>query len=278
MKSEQSRTYEQLSLDAAARVDAVCDGYEKAWKATRGGADTPRLSSFLDGCEEPERTILVEELLLLDQACRQRYGVAEGTENNNEPDTTRSRPRRGEAPVLRPTDWPSLPGLELVDVLGSGGMGVVYKARQATLDRDVAVKFLHDAQRGDSERRQRFLREARAVARLRHPNLVQVYEFGEVHAAGGVTSQPYLVLEYVAGGSLADFLRGSPQSPREAARLVETLADAIHYAHQQGVIHRDLKPANVLFQRIDDFGLMIDDSKTKPPTSLSSIINHQSSI
>ncbi len=85
--------------------------------------------------------------------------------------------------------------------------------------------------------------------RLRHPHLVQLYEFGEVPAAGGAASQPYLVLEYVSGGSLADVLRGSPQPPGEAARLVATLADAIHYAHQQGVIHRDLKPANVLLHR-----------------------------
>jgi tetratricopeptide (TPR) repeat protein len=75
---------------------------------------------------------------------------------------------------------------------------------------------------------------------------VQLYEFGEVDGADGATSQPYLVLEYVAGGNLADLLRGSPQPPREAAQLMETLADAIHYAHTQGVIHRDLKPANVL--------------------------------
>src|SRR5262249_40168148 len=144
-----------------------------------------------------------------------------------------------------PAGWPSIPGLELVNVLGSGGMGVVFKARQATLDRDVAVKFLRDPHLAEAGHRERFLQEAPAIGRLRHPHLVQVYEFGEVPTSGGATSQPYLVLEYVSGGSLAD-LRGLPQPPAEAARLVETLADAIHYAHQQGVIHRDLKPANVL--------------------------------
>src|SRR5262249_17647563 len=132
-----------------------------------------------------------------------------------------------------------------------GGMGVVYQARQATLDRAVAVKFLRDAHRADPGQRERFLQEARAVARLRHSHLVQVYEFGEVPAAGAATSQPYLVLEYVSGGSLADLLHGAPQPPAEAARLVETLANAIHYAHQQGVIHPDLKPANVLLQRAE---------------------------
>jgi tetratricopeptide (TPR) repeat protein len=125
-------------------------------------------------------------------------------------------------------------------------MGVVFKARQAKLDRDVAVKFLRDVHIGDSRQHERFMQEARAVARLQHPHLVQLYEFGEAASAGGTESRPYLVLEYVSGGSLASLLRGSRLPPREAARLVETLAEAIHYAHQQGVVHRDLKPGNVL--------------------------------
>jgi serine/threonine protein kinase len=160
----------------------------------------------------------------------------------------RPDPRHGHASTSRLADWPEVHGLELVDVLGSGGMGVVFKARQVELGRDVAVKFLRDGHLFDSGRRERFRQEARAVARLRHPHLVQLYEFGELPAAVAVASQPYLVLEYVSGGSLADLVRNSPQPPGEAARLVETLADAIHYAHQQGVIHRDLKPANVLLQ------------------------------
>jgi serine/threonine protein kinase/Tfp pilus assembly protein PilF len=257
MNPERPKGYEQLSLEAAARVDALCDGFEMAWKATRSGAAAPRLSSFLDGCDGPERTVLAGELLVLDRACRERYGRAVRPDDSEElgagaEATTTSTPRplhrRTDVPAGRPADWPRVPGLELVDVLGSGGMGVVFKARQVALGRDVAVKFLHDAHRADSGRRERFLQEARAVARLRHPHLVQLYEFGEVPAAGGATSQPYLVLEYVSGGSLADLARGSPQRPGEAARLVETVADAIHYAHQQGVIHRDLKPANVLLQ------------------------------
>src|SRR5262249_53007648 len=122
------------------------------------------------------------------------------------------------------------------------------------------------------EQRERFLREARAVARLRHPNLVQLYEFGEVPAAGGRTSQPYLVLEYVSGGSLADHMRGLPQPPAEAARLVETVADAIHYAHQQGVTHRDLKAANILLQRAEVKGneqtKVLGDPRPSPPPPL----------
>jgi tetratricopeptide (TPR) repeat protein len=134
------------------------------------------------------------------------------------------------------------------------------------LERDVAVKFLRDAHRAGAGPRERFLQEARAVARLRHPHLVQVYALGELPAAGGAASQPYLVLEYVAGGNLADRLRGTPQPPAEAARLVETLADAIHYAHQQGVIHRDLKPANILLQGNREWGVGSRDSDSLLPT------------
>jgi serine/threonine protein kinase/tetratricopeptide (TPR) repeat protein len=250
MNPERPNTYEQLSPEAAARVDAVCDGFEKAWKAARSGVGMPCLSNFLDDCEGPERTILAEELRVLDRACRERYGYAVRLGDSNALGATNPAPTipsdgQGRRAVGT-TGRPSIPGLELIEVIGSGGMGVVFKARQAKLDRAVAVKFLHEAHRADTESRDRFLQEARAIARLRHPHLVQVYEFGEAPAAGGTASQPYLVLEYVSGGSLADLLRGSPQPPKEAARLVETLADAVHYAHQQGVVHRDLKPANVL--------------------------------
>ncbi len=248
--------FEQLSLEAAARVDSVCDGFEKAWKGARSGAAAPCISTYLDNCEGPERTVLAEELLAIDRACRERCGLAARLEHSKELGAAAEAPasatrphRRSDVPAVRLGDWPGVHGLELVEALGSGGMGVVFKARQVALDRDVAVKFLRDAHLSDSGRRERFLQEARAVARLRHPHLVQLYEFGEVPAAGGATSQPYLVLEYMSGGSLADLVRSTPQRPGEAARLVETLANAIHYAHQQGVIHRDLKPANVLLHR-----------------------------
>jgi serine/threonine-protein kinase len=237
--------YEQLTPEEAAQIDAVCLRFERAWKEARAGGPVPCLASFLDQSHGSAREVLNWELSALDQACRERYGFAVGAEASADA-PTRPAGRYADAVAGPLAGWPRLPGLELVAVLGSGGMGVVFKARQARLDRDVAVKFLRDAHRADSGQRERFLQEARAVARLRHPHLVQVYEFGEVPAAGGVTSQPYLVLEYVPGGSLSNLLRGSPQPPREAARLVETVADAIHYAHQQGVIHRDLKPANVL--------------------------------
>jgi tetratricopeptide (TPR) repeat protein len=256
MSPDPPTLYEQLTPEEAAHIDAVCDRFERAWKDTQVGGLVPRLASYLGPGHGSAHEALFRELVALDQACRQRYGLTARREDDGEPGAgagdpvpSATRPlhrARTDVPAGRPADWPTIPGLELVAVLGSGGMGVVYRARQAVLDRDVAIKFLRDAHRADSGQRERFLQEARAVARLRHPNLVQLYEFGEVPGAGGATSQPYLVLEYVSGGSLADLLRGLPQPPAEAARLVETLADAIHYAHQQGVIHRDLKPANIL--------------------------------
>jgi tetratricopeptide (TPR) repeat protein len=260
---------EELTVDQAALIDAVCDRFEQAWKEAIAGGPAPHLESYMGGDELGSAgAILVRELAALDRACRERYGrsarFGEAADAGSvDADTSVEHPVRQSGNVR--TDQPTIPGLELVKVVGSGGMGVVFKARQTTLGRDVAVKFLRDAHRADLAQRERFLREARAVAHLRHPNLVQLYEFGQATGADGMTPQPYLVLEYVPGGSLADFLHGSPQPPRDAARLVETLADAIHYAHQQGVIHRDLKPANVLLQNAEP-GMRNAESKSDKST------------
>jgi hypothetical protein len=137
--------------------------------------------------------------------------------------------------------WPIIPGYEVLREVGRGGMGVVYQARQLSCERPVALKMLLAApQTGPQEQRDRFRAEAHAAARLQHPGIVQLFEVGENEG------RPYLVMEYVAGGSLAERLDGTPLPPREAAALVEKLARATHVAHQAGIIHRDLKPANVL--------------------------------
>jgi serine/threonine-protein kinase len=133
-----------------------------------------------------------------------------------------------------------VPGYEIVEVLGRGGMGVVYKARQIALDRFVALKMIRAPGSADAEERGRFHTEALAVARLTHPNIVQVYEVGE---HDGV---PFLALEFVDGGSLAQQLARGPLPAAVAACLTEALARAVQHAHEQGIIHRDLKPANVL--------------------------------
>ncbi len=148
--------------------------------------------------------------------------------------------------------WPEVEGFEVLEVLGRGGMGVVYKARQLDLRRVVALKMIQTG-RGDATNLSRFRAEAGALARLTHPNIVQIHEVNQ-HAG-----RPYLVLEYVPGGTLRREC-GPPQDPRRAAEVVRTLAGAVHFAHTQGVVHRDLKPGNVLLTRdgvpkVTDFGL-----------------------
>ena len=133
-----------------------------------------------------------------------------------------------------------MPGYEILEEVGRGGMGVVYKARQVGLHRIVALKMVRTPTRTPADDLARFRAEAATIARLRHPNIVQIHDTGEVDG------RPYLVLEFVPGGSLAQHLRGRPQPTRPAAQMVETLARAVHAAHGSGVIHRDLKPANIL--------------------------------
>jgi WD40 repeat protein len=148
---------------------------------------------------------------------------------------------------------------EILGELGRGGMGVVYRARHLQLGRVAALKMLLGAEFSDPQERARFQTEAAAVARLQHPNIVQVYEAGQ-HATGDGVARPYFTLEYVAGGSLAQRLGGGPQPPRQAAAWLEPLARAVHYAHEHGVVHRDLKPSNVLLTadnqpKLCDFGV-----------------------
>jgi tetratricopeptide (TPR) repeat protein len=147
-----------------------------------------------------------------------------------------------------------IPGYEILGELGRGGMGVVYKARQVSLKRFVALKMILAGSHAGADQRARFRTEAEAVARLQHPNIVQVYEVGEYDGL------PFLALEFVDGASLARRLGGTPLPPRTAAELVERLAHAVHAAHQAGIVHRDLKPGNVLLAedgtpKVTDFGL-----------------------
>jgi predicted Ser/Thr protein kinase len=162
---------------------------------------------------------------------------------------------------VRPTQgeqtFPAIEGYEVEGELGRGGMGVVYKAKQVGLKRTAAIKMILSGPLAGVEQRARFRAEAQAVARLQHPHIVQIYEIGEHEG------KPYFSLEFVEGGSLDKKLAGNPQPPREAARLISILAEAVHFAHQKGVVHRDLKPGNVLLTRdeqpkITDFGLCKD--------------------
>ncbi len=146
-------------------------------------------------------------------------------------------------------DWPVIPGYQIVDQLGQGGMGIVYKARQLALKREVALKVIKAGSYAGPEHLARFRAEAESAARLQHPNIVQVHEVGEWRAGDSSPPLPFIALEFVDGGSLANKLAGQPLPPRVAAQLSETLARAMHYAHQHGIVHRDLKPGNILLQR-----------------------------
>jgi tRNA A-37 threonylcarbamoyl transferase component Bud32 len=151
-------------------------------------------------------------------------------------------------------DWPEVPGYEILERLGKGGMGVVYRARHRALDRVVALKMLRGGDLSDSSEVRRFTAEALAMARLDHPHVVPIYEVGEHQG------QPYFTMKLLVGGSLDRHLGRFRADPRRAVGLVEKVARAVHYLHEHKILHRDLKPLNILLDEHDepfvsDFGL-----------------------
>ncbi len=149
---------------------------------------------------------------------------------------------------------PHFPQLEILSCLGRGGMGVVYKARQKSLDRIVALKLLAPEREKDPEFAARFEREARALAKMSHPHIVTVHDFGQ---AGGFF---YLLMEYVDGMNLRTLLQAHKFTPEQALAIVPPLCDALQYAHDRGIVHRDIKPENLLMYqegrvKVADFGL-----------------------
>jgi serine/threonine-protein kinase len=166
---------------------------------------------------------------------------------------------------------PEIPGHEVEVLIGRGGMGVVFRARHVRLNRVVAVKLALAGDYMAPQERVRFQREAEAVAAIRHANIVQIHDIGDSHG------RPYFTMEYVDGGSLAGKLSGTALPAREAAALIATIADAVHAAHQAGVVHRDLKPGNVLLTadgvpKIGDFGLALRTSDTTAITGAGMVL------
>lgn len=189
--------------------------------------DAPKVDEYIKRfpryAERLQRQLAVHEAM--------DHGIKAGSKTNQTPPTSPS----GNKPisVLQP------PGYELIRELGRGGMGLVYEARQTGLNRTVALKVIR-SMKVQPEELGRFHTEAQSTARLKHPNIVQIYDVGEHEG------RPYFSMEYLDGGTLRDRMGVVPWPPRAAAALVETIARAVHFAHQNGVIHRDLKPANIL--------------------------------
>jgi serine/threonine-protein kinase len=248
----------------------------------RGGAP-PDVEAYLAAIPEPHRSALRGEL----EALQTQHGRAQTTEatqaeaNGSSPEKLGPVGTVDYAPEAMPPDGPEpsqvtggadaadtqvprprvlthpkrVAGYEILGVLGHGAAGVVYRARQPGLNRQVALKMILSAGHASDHELARFRAEADAVARLQHPNIVQIYEVGEDDG------RPFLSLEYVDGTTLDKHIHGTPQLPRTAAMLVQTLAQAVEFAHRHGIIHRDLKPGNVLIQ-IADWRLKIADLKT----------------
>lgn len=172
------------------------------------------------------------------------------------------------APPLTPAELAAeFPRLDIVELLGRGGMGAVYKARQRDLDRLVALKILRPGLDADPGFAERFTREARALAQLNHPGIVTLYEFGKTSAG-----RYFILMEFVDGMNLRQLLAAGRLSPREALAIVPPLCDALQYAHDRGLIHRDIKPENLLIDRlgrikIADFGIarLASEGRDGPP-------------
>jgi tetratricopeptide (TPR) repeat protein/tRNA A-37 threonylcarbamoyl transferase component Bud32 len=178
------------------------------------------------------------------------------------------------ADLTAPERWPEIEGYEIVGVLGKGATSIVYKARQLDLGREVALKMMAAGQWSSAMDVGRLLHDATTAAQLRHDNIIPI------HAVGQHRGLPYCVMEAIAGGTLAERITDMVREPRQAARLIATVARALHYAHMQGVYHRDVKPANILLRTPDqeqagpafsiplltDFGLA---SRTRDETGLS---------
>jgi eukaryotic-like serine/threonine-protein kinase len=223
---QRRRQQPDLSLDEfIQRFSQFQDGIRKCWQNT-----SPVKSTLPSGGRPPEPTSDQEAQTLVPGP--DRYATL--------------RPAEPDSPATG--IWPTIPGYEILDELGRGGMGVVYKARQISLKRVVALKMILAGAHAGPEELARFRREAVAVAQVVHPNVVQIHEVAEHEG------RPYISLEYLDGGSLGQKLNGTPLPQEEAVRLIEIVARAVDAAHQQGIIHRDLKPGNILLAKRRDAG------------------------
>src|SRR6266850_715696 len=197
-------------------------------------------------CPQCGATLPEGALAGLCPACLLKQGAEAETSTQSEP-TPFQPPSVEEVAKL-------FPQLEIIAFIGKGGMGAVYKARQPALDRIVALKILPPQVASGPGFAERFNREARALARLSHPNIVAVHEFGQVNGL------PFFIMEFVDGPNLRQLEQTGKLSPREALQIVPQICEALQFAHDEGIVHRDIKPENILLDKkgrvkIADFGI-----------------------
>ncbi|TWT66683.1 serine/threonine-protein kinase [Allorhodopirellula solitaria] len=253
---------EPLPIAILERIDDQCAAFEKAWQTGERPSIQDSLPEDLTG--RPQEFLLAE-LIALDIDYRKRRGESptgqyyaesfpqhETLIANVFAEADRSQRPFEPASIERVAEL--FPELRIMELLGAGGMGAVYKAKQEGLDRVVALKVLPSEFAHDAKFSLRFTREARTLAKLNHPNIVSVFEFGHVDETY------FFLMEYVDGPTLRDVVTAGELSPPQALAIVPQLCDALQYAHENGVIHRDIKPENILLTRdgtvkIVDFGL-----------------------
>ena len=273
----------ETDLSLLIQLDEICVEYERRFAQGK----EPRIEDFLDRVQQEHCSKLLHELVKLEVSLRHERGESlsadtfvdryanflpdndarealrstiqqalDSTANKQGPLLSRTSPMRGlRTELSADAAFPSIEGFEIDSVLGRGGMGIVYRAVQTSLNRPVALKMILDHAAASDEYVDRFEKEARAVAELNDPRFVQIYDFG---ISDG---RPYMALELVEGGSLEEVRQNEPQAVDFSARTVEILARAMQAAHSAKLVHRDLKPHNVLIDhdgtpKITDFGLI----------------------
>ena len=224
---------ETLSLDRARFVNDACERFEAAWEA----GPRPRIEDFLPEGDVPERPVLLRELIALELELRRDLG-----ERPEPPEYLGRFPDRPGvvSAVFCGAEPETIAGYELMGELGRGGMGVVYRARQGSLNRLVALKVMRSGRLATEAEARRFRIEAEAAAGLRHPHIVRIFEVGCWQGLH------YFSMELIEGGSLSRVLPALRADPRAAAVLLAKVSKAVGHAHRHGFVHRDLKPGNIL--------------------------------